>query len=404
MSTRSAIVSLICLVLAGGVAGPLVHAVEIKPGRINLDSGSNPVELADDMSDAAVEASDRESQEGEKDREFVVAPLPTRNPALGWTLAAPAMFMYRPAGINEDDSTWITGGAGFLSENESWGAGGFHRMSFSDDTWRFSAGAFYADVRYDYYGIGDETEGPAGLVPPIPLRQKMQFYSTETLYAIAPDLYVGARVSLADTAVALDFSPGQRADLPISLAANLSRAFRLATIAPRIKYDSRDVEFYPTSGWLIDGTASFGAEAFGGSSDYQLYKLNANTYRKFGPKGVLAGRLAMEYAGGNAPFFLFPAFGSGVDLRGYTTGSYRDRSLVAGQLEYRFRLSDRWGVVGFGGVGSVSPDLLGWTDTLYSYGVGWRWVAAPKNDLSLRIDWAWGKNDSQFYVGLSEAF
>jgi len=398
--------SRLLLVLASmGLPGAgVIPAAEIKPGRLGIAAGGNPVELTHDLSEAATAAADRQLEGGGKDREFVIAPLPTRNPALGWSLAAPAMFMYRPANISETDSAWITGLAGFYAENESWGAGAFHRMSLDDDTWRISAGGFYGDIRYDYYGIGDGTDRRVERRPAIPLRQTMSFLTTEVLYAVRPKLYVGIKLNYADTKAKLDLNPDQADGFASSFLPDLSRSFQLATLAPRLKLDTRDVEFYPTSGWLIDGTASVGLEAMGGSSDYELYKINANTYRGLADHSVVAGRVALEYAGGDAPFFLFPAFGSGVDLRGYTTGTYRNRSLLAGQVEYRFRFSDRWGCVGFGGVGTVSPDFLGWTETLYSYGIGLRWVVAPQNNMSLRVDWAWGKDDNQFYVGLGEAF
>ena len=37
-------------------------------------------------------------------------------------------------------------------------------------------------------------------------------------------------------------------------------------------------------------------------------------------------------------------------------------------------------------------------------GVGLRWVAAPRNNLSLRIDAAWGRGEDEFYISIGEAF
>jgi len=95
---------------------------------------------------------------------------------------------------------------------------------------------------------------------------------------------------------------------------------------------------------------------------------------------------------------------SGADLRGYQTGTYRDRFLFAAQAEWRQRLSPRWGAVAFAGVGTVAPDFGRWGETLPSAGVGLRWVAAPKNNLSVRVDIAWGRGDNEFYVSIGEAF
>ena len=119
---------------------------------------------------------------------------------------------------------------------------------------------------------------------------------------------------------------------------------------------------------------------------------------------MLASRVATQYTTGNTPFFLYPAFGQGADLRGYEMGSYRDRFLVAAQAEYRHRFTERIGAVAFGGVGSVAPDFAGWEETLWSVGAGFRWVIAPKNNISLRVDIARGRDETIYYVGIGEAF
>jgi outer membrane translocation and assembly module TamA len=107
---------------------------------------------------------------------------------------------------------------------------------------------------------------------------------------------------------------------------------------------------------------------------------------------------------GDVPFFLYPAYGSNSDLRGYETGSYRDRYLFTAQVELRYRVTPRNGVVGFAGIGGVADDFGQIDTTLPSVGVGYRFVIAPKNDLSMRVDVAWGRGDQEFYVGLGEAF
>jgi len=129
-----------------------------------------------------------------------------------------------------------------------------------------------------------------------------------------------------------------------------------------------------------------------------------NHYRPIRSSGVLASRLLLEYVGGDAPFFLFPAYGANVDLRGYQTGTYRDRFLLAGQIEYRHRFTPRIGAVAFAGVGTVAPDFGSWDTSLPSAGGGFRYVLAKENNVSLRIDYAWGRDDEQFYVGVGESF
>ena len=387
------------LLLAGlvlGGSGDL--AAKVKTGSFPTDGESNPIELPSDIGQTVskIEEGDETAAGTAKSNDFVIAPLPSRNAAVGWTLAVPVMYMYRPEGVSAEDSTWITGAGGFYAENKSWGAGVFHRMSLDEDRWRVTGAAFHGDLRYDYYGIG------GGDALALPLRQETSVYMAEGLFAVKDNLYLGLKGIIADSLVGLDsFStkPGTIVPPPI-----LDQNIDIVSLTPRLRYDTRNNEFYPTDGILIDADAAFGVEALGSVSNYELYKLALNFYHDLGDHGVLAGRVATEYAAGDAPFFVYPAFGSGADLRGYTTGTYRDRGLVAAQMEYRHRLTERLGIVAFGGAGSVSPDFIGWEETLYSYGAGLRFVVAKKNSLSIRFDYAWGKDDKQFYVGLGEAF
>jgi len=41
---------------------------------------------------------------------------------------------------------------------------------------------------------------------------------------------------------------------------------------------------------------------------------------------------------------------------------------------------------------------------LPSVGTGFRYVLAKKNNVSLRFDAAWGRDEHIFYVGIGEAF
>jgi outer membrane protein assembly factor BamA len=362
-------------------------------GTLELDEERNIAALPGDL---AEEVDEDGGAEARRDREFVVAPLPSRNPLMGWTLSLPVMMLYKPASASMEDSTWITGAAAFYAENRSRGGGAFHKMSFGGDRWRLMGAAFKADLKYDYFGIGSDPDSS------IPLDQSMSLLLAEALRRIHPNLYVGLRTTLSKTEVSLDLPE----DIlpPGFTPPDLGQKFDLNTMAPRVQYDSRDNQFYPASGSLLEGTLSIGRKSFGSNVDYERYKFEYNHYGALTSNGVIAARAMLDYVGGDAPFFLYPAFGSGADLRGYQTGSYRDRFLFATQAEYRHRVTPRIGAVVFAGVGTVSPDFGDWGKTLGSVGAGIRWVIAPKNNMSLRIDVARGRDDTEFYVGIGEAF
>ena len=376
--------------------------VSILPGGISLSTPENgsavpfvPEAVAETRDDAPA------SGVGEKEThaEWLVAPVPSRNPSMGWTLALPVARLYRPPGVSARDPSWVTGIGAFYSENASWGAGAFHKMNLAGDRWRFMAAAGYADIKYDYFGIGG-SENDSGEA--LPLNQEVAVVAGEVLRAVARNLYVGVRVFAMETNVRAtqdpeEFPPGF---IPPELGVDLS----LPMIAPRLLHDTRDSEFYPTSGDLIEAEVQIASDSFGSDLNYELYELSWNNFRKLGAKGVLALRVAGKYAAGDAPFFAYPAFGQSADLRGYTPGTYRDRLLLAVQAEYRLRVRDKLGIVVFAGVGGVAPSLDEFEDALPSVGVGLRYVLAEENNDSLRLDAAWGRDENQFYVGIGEAF
>ncbi|HEY9548640.1 MAG TPA: hypothetical protein VIR45_03990 [Kiloniellaceae bacterium] len=74
-------------------------------------------------------------------------------------------------------------------------------------------------------------------------------------------------------------------------------------------------------------------------------------------EGILAARAAGCFAGGEVPIVDLCLFGARNDLRGYETGRCRDETSLALQVEQRWKFAERWGVVGFAGVGGEAPTL-----------------------------------------------
>jgi hypothetical protein len=370
-----------------GVPGDVDDSLEAKVPPTDPDK--------DDAEDTADGGEEKAAKKGGV--ETIIAPIPSRSPLLGWTLSLPVMLLYRPPDSNPENQVWVSGIFGFYAENDSWGAGMFQKMSLGGDAWRLKAALFHADLNYDYYGIGGDGSGQS-----IPLSQPMDLLTAEALRRVAPNLYIGLKAVYSDVEVGpdladVDLPPGFDPD---SLRVNLT----LPSINPRLQYDSRDSEFYPHNGFLIDFNMPISREEFGSDADFEKYELAVNNYFAVNDSDVLATRIAIKYVDDNAPFFMYPAFGQGADLRGYQTGTYRDRFLFAAQTEYRHRFTPRIGAVAFVGVGTVSDTFAEWNKTLASYGAGFRFVLAPKNDISLRIDIARGRDETIYYVGIGEAF
>jgi len=379
------------------LVAPAGANTDVVPGGIRLEQEANVAGVPGDVVDSLEDAVELEPADRKRNFETVIAPIPSRTPLLGWTLGVPAMVLYRPSGAHREDRVWVSGAFGFYSENDSWGGGLFHKMSFGGDAWRLRGALFHADLNYDYYGIGSGGDGPS-----VPLSQPTDLIMLEALRRGRPNLYFGVKAVYGETEVGLDIPPES---LPPGFEpGDLRLDFTLASVNPRIQFDTRDSEFYPRDGFLADADIAISREAIGADANYEKYIASANNYAALGPAGVLASRLSLQYVGNNAPFFVYPAFGQGPDLRGYQTGTYRDRFLFAAQAEYRHRFTPRLGAVAFAGIGTVADGFAEWGKTLGSVGVGFRYVLAQKNDVSLRIDVARGRDESIYYVSIGEAF
>ena len=107
-------------------------------------------------------------------------------------------------------------------------------------------------------------------------------------------------------------------------------------------------------------------------------------------------------------------------MRGHYLGRYRDNNLYAAQIEYRLPLGrsnwiderhnipfwQRWGLVGFFGLGDVyGPDSNGSLSNIKSsVGLGVRYLILPEERINIRVDFGFGSQMPGFYFGIREAF
>jgi len=180
----------------------------------------------------------------------------------------------------------------------------------------------------------------------------------------------------------------------------------IAALGLHIQRDSRDSQYYPLEGSLLDFTVNFFNEDFGGDYNYRQSKFGFNKYVALSPRQVIAVRFSGCHTAGDAPFFGFCALGNAEDIRGYKVGQYRDRNFLATQAEYRLQLPWRFGLVAFGGLGEVAESLgkFNSKNIRPSAGGGVRFMLATENKINLRFDYAVGEESTAWYVGLMEAF
>jgi hypothetical protein len=106
-------------------------------------------------------------------------------------------------------------------------------------------------------------------------------------------------------------------------------------------------------------------------------------------------------------------FGTPFDLRGYTQGWFRDRTVLFGITEYRHMFMrktprrdgsymSRFGVNTWLATGSIAENHSGLKNWLPNGGVGIRYEVQPR--MNARVDLGFGRNINAIYVSFNEAF
>ncbi|WP_447640895.1 MULTISPECIES: hypothetical protein [Chitinophagaceae] len=177
--------------------------------------------------------------------------------------------------------------------------------------------------------------------------------------------------------------------------------------------DTRNTNTYTTKGQFAKLTLNYVPNLFGGEN-YNGGIIQFN-YRYFQP---LNNKLVLGFNGiynsltsHDAPFYMLQRLGNDQIMRGYYQGRYNDRNYAAVQSELRYRFVPRFGVVFFGGLGSVYgiSDFNG-SNLKPNYGGGLRYFFDLERSLSVRIDYGWGekvpgeKRQGGVYFSLGEAF
>jgi len=326
--------------------------------------------------------------------DLVIAPIPGRSPQMGWKLTLAGGYFLGSRNEDSDAPPSVLGGFAMAAENGSYVYGAGANLHLLDDKLRVKAGGGFANVRYRFYGIGNVDAGPA-----VDILQEAPLYFISGMWRVWNKLYLGLGYLQGDVESRLRFAP------PDSLFFDPSLDVDMVALTIPIEFDSRDHEQFPRSGWFVSGDTMLYRESLGSDFEAETFKLAVNNYRPMGEQNVLALRGVVRSTSGKAPFFLLSTVGGSTDLRGYPAGRYRDAMMYALQGEYRWQYSDRWIFTGFTGFGEVAEDFSRFgRNLLPAAGIGARYVLSQKHRVGLSADIAVGKDGTEFYFGVGEAF
>lgn len=175
--------------------------------------------------------------------------------------------------------------------------------------------------------------------------------------------------------------------------------------------DSRDNLFAATSGGVFDisltGGLEWGPGRTGPRDVLTRLRVDWRRYRPLGNGGVLAGQVTFSDAYGEFPIDQVMLVGHHSFNRGYTMGRFRDRGMLAAQLEWRSPTNlwnDRLGFASFAGVALLRGESRN-DRPLPSAGAGLRYRLDPRTRSTIRVDYAIGASGQKgLYVAFNEAF
>lgn len=288
---------------------------------------------------------------------------------------------------------------------------GQSRLSASVSYWtpqnqyHITGGISYINFPFNFYGLGNNTRS----ADKDRIGQKRIKLYAGIEKKLADNLYAG----IVAGAYRYSFTDGRPnsifyTDPQVEARSGGSSAY----VGPSLIFDSRNNNTYTTSGILINTSLEITHGLFS-NNDYKggFFNIEYAQFFKLSKKLVLGVNIQEQsLTGSQSPFYLLPALGNDEMMRGYYNGRYRDRNMLAGQTELRYRINNRFGLAGFIGTGEVFHKSFSFAELKPNYGGGVRYFFDVEKGLSVRMDYGIGQKNpgesrqSGFYIGLGQAF
>lgn len=130
----------------------------------------------------------------------------------------------------------------------------------------------------------------------------------------------------------------------------------------QLSYDRRDHQYNPYEGYHLTFKHSIFPEWLNGGPAFHSFAIIYNHYFPIrSERHILATRFRGDISAGEVPFTGQHVVGQD-DIRGYTSGKYRDNQVYALQAEYRWNFYRKFGAVGFFGLATATETLGSLTD------------------------------------------
>lgn len=329
-----------------------------------------------------------------KKTSLAAVPVVNYSKTIGASFGAMVNIYYKVNNKDLVSPSSSTGIFGMYTTNNTYFLAAFQHFYLKEDRWRIMAAAGIGNINSQYWQefpiVGGEF---------MEFGVKANFALIRVDRKIYNDLYFGVNANFIHSKTTYDFPDF----FPDSLKYD-SR--NMNNLGYQISYDKRDHQINPYTGFNISFKNGFYREWLKSEDEFTRYELTYNHYFMLkNERNILVARLNAVMAAGDVPFQGQNVVGQD-DIRGYSSGKYRDNQVYALQVEYRWRFYKRMGMVGFAGIATAvekAADIFT-NELLPGAGLGIRYLMIPQERINVGIDIAKGKGDWGLYFRIGESF
>ncbi len=265
------------------------------------------------------------------------------------------------------------------------------------------------DVRHQefpfyFYGVGNNTNINNAVL----MEERLSHINVEAAKEVLKHYYIGLNGLLEKQVFSIKDTLYQH---KVTILPNERKGSYL-NLGLTQMYDSRDNTQFSTSGIYAYLKLSFYPK-IERDNDFTGTQVNFNFKAFTTPIDRLTFGYNVVYnafGGKIAPFYMLQQMGNDQIMRGFYAGRFRDKKMLAHQLEARYHFIERMAVTAFIGNGATTPRDWNINQFRTSYGAGLRYFFDVKQRSTIRLDYAitqrllGEKRQTGVYVTLGEAF
>ena len=331
---------------------------------------------------------------------FMTYPTLAYSPETRWEIGFSSLYIYSAKRDLSNRLSEVKAFTFYTLENQ-YGIWLDHMLYTDKNTWFFLGRARYQSFPLLFFGIGPDSQSERISL----IDGNYSLFRERFLRAVIPSLYVGLELDYQRLSSVRykDVAPNHQQP---SVGANGSTNLGLGL---GILYDNIHNALNPRKGIYSEWAFLNYNGDFGSDFNFTSYIIDNRFYVPVKKNTVLAAQFYGQFTLGNAPFNMLSLMGGESLMRGYYLGRYRDKNLIAGQLEYRilpFNFSKRWGASAFMAAGQVynENETFQFKKLLPTGGLGLRFLVFPEKDIYTRVDVAFTQEGRGIYFFIGEAF